>query len=136
MYTNLPPSCKLFWFEFCIWNILVEMPNTRYKFVVYMVVFLPPEQTQCTWKSKKSRKNLTSSMASMATTTALGKILLSWPFFSSYSTTTWPSYFYFCTSVLCAVKSTTILTQMMIRSDVVVGWQKYQKLHSGFGVLK
>ena len=80
MYTNLPPSCKLFWFEFCIWNILVEMPNTRYKFVVYMVVFLPPERTQCTWKSKKSRKNLTTSMASMATT-ALGKILLSWLFF-------------------------------------------------------
>ena len=56
-------------------------------------------------------------------------------FFLLYNTT-WPSYFYFCTSVLCAVKSTTILTQMMIRSDVVVGYQKYQKLHSGFGVLK
>ena len=42
-------------------------------------------------------------------------------FFFPTITTTWPSYFYFCTSVLCAVKSTTILTQMMIRSDVVVG---------------
>ena len=58
-------------------------------------------------------------MASMATM-ALGKILLSWLFFLPTITTTWPSYFYFCTSVLCAVKSTTILTQMMIRSDVVV----------------
>ena len=42
--------------------------------------FFHPNRHSVPEKAKKSRKNLTTSMASMATM-ALGKILLSWPFF-------------------------------------------------------
>ena len=78
--------------------------------------FFHPNRHSVPEKAKKSRKNLPSMAA-----TALG-ILLSWPFFS----TTWPSYFYFCTSI--------------VRSRAQKSWRKwwwcYQKHNTNNNLYK